>query len=55
MHVAGDDGVAGAVCSVPAGQAVTERHALRFGIDEYVPGAQSPHCRFVDTLPAAVT
>jgi hypothetical protein len=52
---AGDVGVAGAICSVPAAHAPTGWQLGSLGNEVYVPGPHTSHVRFVKVVPSAVT
>lgn len=54
-QVAADVGVAGAVCSVPAAQALADKQLDWFGDDEYVPSPHAVHTRSFDELGAVLT
>ena len=54
-HCAGAVGVAGAVCSWPAGHADTGRQLAWFADDVYVPSAHAEHWRSLDAVPGVLT
>jgi len=54
-HTAADVGVAGAVSSVPAAQALADTQLDWFGDDEYVPAPQVVHTRSLDEVAAVLT
>jgi len=55
VHCAGEVGVAGAVCTVPAAHAPSGTHDAWFGDDEYVPSAHGAHARSDEGVPGELT